>query len=153
MVLLIKSLSDIPTTMEDKTSQLREFSELKHKFAVQNFVETFVNEVPVMQINEVAGSIYSLIRKLTQSEEVTALQVVNQGLQILINITCISPNTSIYLGDKSHFFETMLALMNRFPNDAVWLLGHICYDGSVNLSQIVSVQLFSRMAKYLNEGS
>ena len=48
MVQLIKNLSDFSLTSEAKTVQLRDFAELKHKFAVQSFVEAFVNEVPVM---------------------------------------------------------------------------------------------------------
>ena len=79
--------------------------------------------------------------------------MVNQGLQILINITCISPNTSIYLGDKSHFFETMFLLIDRFPNDTVWLLGHICNDGTIELSRVVNAQMFSKMAKHLSDGN
>ena len=77
----------------------------------------------------------------------------NQSLQILINITCISPNTSIYLGDKSHFIETVFAMMDSFPTDAVWLLGHISFDGMIDLSRVVNAQIFSKMANILNEGN
>ena len=66
MVRLIKHLSDFGSTDEVRSAQLRDFAELKHKFAVQSFVEAFVSGVPVMQINELAGSVYSLIRKLVQ---------------------------------------------------------------------------------------
>ena len=66
MVQLVKNLADFSKTGETRSTLLRDFAELKHKFAVQSYVEAFVSETPVMQINELAGSIYSLIRKLVQ---------------------------------------------------------------------------------------
>ena len=66
MILFIQELADslsyVQTETQNKAaSRLNEFNNLKHKFAVQEYVENFVNEVPVMQINEVAGNVYSLI--------------------------------------------------------------------------------------------
>ena len=48
MVQLVKNLMDFSTTGEARNALLRDFAELKHKFAVERYVEEFVSETPVM---------------------------------------------------------------------------------------------------------
>ena len=47
----------------------------------------------------------------------------------------------------------MFLLLDKFPNDTVWLLGHICHDGPVNMSKMINAQIFSKIATYLNAGN
>lgn len=75
-------------------------------------------------------------------------------LQILINITYDSPNTSIYLSGRQGFVSVLMALIGQdaYSNDATWLLAHICADGMIDLSVFHKATVFSIFAQKLQQG-
>ena len=135
------------------TNVLKNFYLIKCKFSVEDQVKDFVQKVPLKTINQFSGQVFNLLKKLlTTIQSIETNNIAHWGLQILINITCISANTSIYLGSKQQFFETMQKLFEISPNDTAWLLNHVYLDGPVNLSQIIQSQIFSKFACALNSG-
>ena len=76
-------------------------------------------------------------------------------LQILINVTYYSVNTSIFLSSCPGFLTTVIALINNSETaeDAVWLFSHICGDGQIELSSLHQATILELFAQKLNEGA
>jgi hypothetical protein len=85
-----------------------------------------------MVLNNFSGAVYDLF-KVQQN-----VTVVAQCLQLLINVTFDSPNTSIYLTSRQGFLTTLVSLIDvsALSNDATWLLTHLFADGMVDLSKL-----------------
>ena len=96
-------------------------------------------QVPVL--NTFAGALYDLIKaSLLIDPHVTPALC----LQVLINLTYDSPNTSIYLTSKHGFVTTLMALMDddKLAQDVIWLLVHIQTDSVVGLSSLQKATIF-----------
>jgi hypothetical protein len=60
---------------------------------------------------------------------------IDHALNILINITFHSCNTSIYLMNVMEIVPNLLAVMNLRPRETAWLITHLlsdCYASDVN---------------------
>ena len=84
-----------------------------------------------MVLNKFAGAILDLIKSRNQN-----FTVIAHCLQLLINITFDSPNTSIYLASRPSFLTFLVSLIDEsdLSNDATWLFIHIYSDGVGDLS-------------------
>ena len=89
-----------------------------------------MQETQVPVLNSFAGALVQLIEKGTEA--------VASCLQILINITYESPNTSVHLSRRRGFITMLMALITNdtFASDATWLLSHLCADGMIDSSQL-----------------
>ena len=130
---------------------MKEFHRINCKFMVEDQVIDFVAKTQIKTLNPFVGQVFSLLEKLpVQIKYDEVNKIAHMGLQILINITCISANTSIYLGSKPNFLKSILRLFEIVPNDAAWLMSHVFLDGPVNLSQLIQSRIFSKFADSLN---
>ena len=107
-----------------------------------------MKQTQVRVLNKFAGAIFDLIRSQNQN-----LIVIAHCLQLLINVTFDSPNTSIYLATRHGFLTILISLIDEsaLSNDATWLLTHICSDGVGDLNEFQKSVILDLFAKKLTQ--
>jgi hypothetical protein len=78
--------------------------------------------------------------------------ILSYSLQILINLTFESANVSLSLTSKESFYQLLMSTLIRrddFCQDAVWLLVHLANDACLNLSTLLSENLFGILREKL----
>lgn len=111
----------------------------------------FIRETQVPVLNDFCKALFDFMTVSLQKDQ----QQVAYCLQVLINVTYDSPNTSIYLMSCRGFVSTLISLIDDqiYTEDAVWLLIHVLNDGFYDMNKLHQATILELLAKKLSEGA